>query len=178
MDDSPRGGSGEESLEGLRRALRGGAGTRRRSVSMNVPWMGRTVSTRSEDRLEVQVHETLPNKSEGPGHLLQPGDWVVTKNFQREKNLEPRWKGPVQVLLATRTAVRVTKRKNWVHATHCKKVPTSLAQQLQSKDSAIVHHALKDERGERYYASVDELLFADQTTEGRERYNLRPRIKQ
>lgn len=59
MDDSPRGGSGEESLEGLRRALRGGAGTRRRSVSMNVPWMGRTVSTRSEDRLEVQVKPRL-----------------------------------------------------------------------------------------------------------------------
>ncbi|XP_044152626.1 cardiac-enriched FHL2-interacting protein isoform X2 [Bufo gargarizans] len=55
-------------------------------------------------------------------HSLQPGDWVVVKRHVR-KVLEPRFEGPHQVLLTTATAVKLEGKPNWVHASHCKKVP-------------------------------------------------------
>ncbi|XP_078528341.1 uncharacterized protein LOC144805716 isoform X1 [Lissotriton helveticus] len=73
-----------------------------------------------------KVFEALPSQTEGPGHRLQPGDWILVRNYGRKRNLEPRFVGPFQVQLATRTAVRLHGRRNWVHATHTKRVPLPL----------------------------------------------------
>ncbi|KAJ1138388.1 hypothetical protein NDU88_004775 [Pleurodeles waltl] len=48
---------------------------------------------------------TLPPISD-PGHTLQAGDWVVVKKHVRKLCLEPRWKGPYQVILTATTAVK------------------------------------------------------------------------
>ena len=73
-----------------------------------------------------QIKASLPQPLEGPGHKIGPGDWVLIKNFQRKSSLQPRWKGPVQVLLATQTAVKVEGKKNWIHVAHCKRAPIPL----------------------------------------------------
>ncbi|XP_044129835.1 uncharacterized protein LOC122923175 [Bufo gargarizans] len=70
-----------------------------------------------------QVFASLPDPdSIEATHSLQPGDWVVVKRHVR-KVLEPRFEGPHQVLLTTATAVKLEGKPNWVHASHCKKVP-------------------------------------------------------
>ncbi|XP_069057266.1 uncharacterized protein [Pleurodeles waltl] len=74
----------------------------------------------------IKVHDTLPQVSEAPGHLIDPGSWVLVKNFQRTKNDQPRWTSPYLVLLSTRSAVRVEGKKNWIHGVHCKRVPFPL----------------------------------------------------
>ncbi|KAJ1202108.1 hypothetical protein NDU88_005909 [Pleurodeles waltl] len=51
-----------------------------------------------------------------PGHSLQAGDWVVVKKHVRKSCLEPRWKGPYQVILTTTTAVKCAGVPNWIHA--------------------------------------------------------------
>ncbi|KAJ1204870.1 hypothetical protein NDU88_000308 [Pleurodeles waltl] len=48
---------------------------------------------------------TLP-PIQGPGHALKAGDWVVIKKHVGKSCLEPRWKGPFQVILTTTTAVK------------------------------------------------------------------------
>ncbi|XP_069500081.1 histone deacetylase 11 isoform X2 [Ambystoma mexicanum] len=73
-----------------------------------------------------QVQEALPVRYTGPGHALEPGSWVLIKNFERKTALAPRWRGPHQVLLATQTAIWVGGRKAWIHATHAKRFPVSL----------------------------------------------------
>uniref|UniRef100_A0A8I5N7B4 Uncharacterized protein n=1 Tax=Papio anubis TaxID=9555 RepID=A0A8I5N7B4_PAPAN len=58
-------------------------------------------------------------------HPYQPGDWVLVKRHQQE-TLEPKWKGPLQVLLTTPTALKVEGIASWIHYTHVKPVdPTS-----------------------------------------------------
>ncbi|XP_078518311.1 protein NYNRIN-like [Lissotriton helveticus] len=76
--------------------------------------------------IHQQVFDALPKPPESPGHQLKPGDQVVIRNFARTKNLQPRFIGPFQVLLATRTAIRVVGRKHWIHTTHAKRVPLPL----------------------------------------------------
>ncbi|XP_078533393.1 uncharacterized protein LOC144819324 isoform X1 [Lissotriton helveticus] len=49
--------------------------------------------------------EAFPDRSQGDGHNLRPGDQVMIKIFHRVNCFEPRCRGPVQVLLATGTAV-------------------------------------------------------------------------
>ncbi|XP_069474183.1 phosphatidylinositol-glycan biosynthesis class X protein isoform X2 [Ambystoma mexicanum] len=71
----------------------------------------------------TEVREALPVRYEGPGHSIRPGDLVLTKVLERSSCLAPRWRGPLQVLLVTQTAVRVSGRKNCIHATHTKKIP-------------------------------------------------------
>ncbi|KAJ1139469.1 hypothetical protein NDU88_005840 [Pleurodeles waltl] len=64
---------------------------------------------------------TLPPIND-PGHNLKAGDWVIIKKHVRKSCLEPRWKGPYQVILMTTTAVKCVGILNWIHASHTKKV--------------------------------------------------------
>ncbi|KAJ1115941.1 hypothetical protein NDU88_004161 [Pleurodeles waltl] len=79
---------------------------------------------------------TLPPISD-PGHTLKAGDWVVVKKHVRKWCLEPRWKGPYQVILTTTTAVKCAGLPNWIHASHTKKVTCPTDEELQvSKTTA------------------------------------------
>ncbi|KAJ1167474.1 hypothetical protein NDU88_007865 [Pleurodeles waltl] len=69
-----------------------------------------------------QVEATTLLPIQGPGHALKAGDWVVVKKHVRKSCLEPRWKGPFQVILTTTTAVKCAGVPNWIHASHTKKV--------------------------------------------------------
>ena len=76
----------------------------------------------------VNLSSTLATAT-GPLHRLQPGDFVLVKDFRRKSWKSNRWQGPwcfrpVQVLLVTQTAVKVAERATWVHASHCKVVVT------------------------------------------------------
>ncbi|KAG6932810.1 hypothetical protein G0U57_020528, partial [Chelydra serpentina] len=51
----------------------------------------------------------------------EPGDWVYVRRHHRKHALEPRWKGPHQVLLTTQTAVKLSGIAAWIHASQCKK---------------------------------------------------------
>ncbi|KAF7648342.1 hypothetical protein LDENG_00158280 [Lucifuga dentata] len=70
-----------------------------------------------------QVKDALPQPKEGRLHDLEPGDWVVVKDFRRKSWKQPRWLGPYQILLITESAVKVAERATWIHASHCRKVP-------------------------------------------------------
>ncbi|XP_073648714.1 serine hydrolase RBBP9 isoform X7 [Tursiops truncatus] len=76
-----------------------------------------------------RTHETIwPKLKElyatGPPptpHQLRPGDWVLVKRH-RQETLEPRWKGPYQIILTTPTAIKVDSIAAWIHYTHVKLV--------------------------------------------------------
>lgn len=54
-------------------------------------------------------------------HGLKSGDWVYIKNHTPRTTLSPKWKGPLQVILVSPTAVKLKDYKYWVHGSHCKK---------------------------------------------------------
>ena len=54
-------------------------------------------------------------------HQYKPGDWVLVKRH-RQETLEPRWKGPFQVILTTPTALKVEGITAWIHHTHAKPI--------------------------------------------------------
>ncbi|XP_058549209.1 uncharacterized protein LOC131490745 [Neofelis nebulosa] len=54
-------------------------------------------------------------------HQFRPGDWVLIKRH-RQGTLEPRWKGPFQVILTTPTAIKVDGIATWIHFAHAKPV--------------------------------------------------------
>ncbi|XP_078533889.1 uncharacterized protein LOC144820127 [Lissotriton helveticus] len=150
-----------------------------------------------------EVHDTLPQVSEAPGHHIDPGSWVLVKNFQRTKNDQPRWTGPHLVLLSTRSAVRVEGKKHWIHSVHCKRVPLplpydrwvqegvadseteTLPRFLPFSDARVKGTISEKESDNLLQEAVSpsirldttepELLFQDQTVPGKKRYNLRPR---
>ncbi|KAJ1106347.1 hypothetical protein NDU88_003748 [Pleurodeles waltl] len=69
-----------------------------------------------------QVEATTLPAIYDPGHNLRAGDWVVVQKHVRKTCLEPRWKGPYQVVLTTTTAVKSAGIPNCIHASHTKKV--------------------------------------------------------
>ncbi|KAJ1098568.1 hypothetical protein NDU88_003677 [Pleurodeles waltl] len=73
---------------------------------------------------------TLPPIND-PGHNLKAGDWVVVKKHVRKSCLEPRWKGPYQVILATTTAVKCAGIPNWIHTSHTKKVTCPTDEEIE-----------------------------------------------
>ncbi|XP_078528106.1 uncharacterized protein LOC144805421 [Lissotriton helveticus] len=151
----------------------------------------------------LEVHDTFPQVSEDPGYIIDPGSWVLVKNFQRKKNEQPRWTGPYLVLLSTRSAVRVERKNNWIHGVHCKRVPLPLPydrwvqEGIADSETETVPRFLpfsdarvKGTNSERESDNLlqeavppsirldttePELLFQDQTLPGKSRYNLRPR---
>jgi hypothetical protein len=54
-----------------------------------------------------------------PLHSWSPGKWVWVKT-PITGSLEPRWKGPYQVILTTPLALYVARLKPWIHHTHAK----------------------------------------------------------
>ncbi|XP_075773494.1 uncharacterized protein LOC102450730 [Pelodiscus sinensis] len=68
-----------------------------------------------------KVAEALPVPTDVPCHDVQPGNWVLIKEFRRKDCLSPRWNGPFQVLLTTNTAVKVAERDSWIHASHVRR---------------------------------------------------------
>ncbi|KAJ8342270.1 hypothetical protein SKAU_G00321980, partial [Synaphobranchus kaupii] len=49
------------------------------------------INTQSIEK-EPQVKAALPEPASGPLHDLQPGDWVVMKDFRRKKWHQTRWR--------------------------------------------------------------------------------------
>ncbi|KAJ1107460.1 hypothetical protein NDU88_004850 [Pleurodeles waltl] len=78
-----------------------------------------------------QVEATTLPPITYPGHTLKAGDWVVVKKHVRKLCLEPRWKGPYQVILTTTTAVKCAGLPNWIHASHTKKVTCPTDEELE-----------------------------------------------
>ncbi|XP_060767573.1 uncharacterized protein LOC132875024 isoform X4 [Neoarius graeffei] len=109
-------------------------------------------ASRNPETGKNKVKEALPKPTEGPLHDLQPGDWIVVKDFRRTKWNKPRWNGPFQVLLTTPLAVKVTGRVTWIHASHCRRVPEPAEQEekegLNDPDAGKAreeerHHCMK-----------------------------------
>ncbi|XP_044071330.1 uncharacterized protein LOC122884903 isoform X3 [Siniperca chuatsi] len=73
--------------------------------------------------IHKQVKEAIPKAAERKLHDLEPGDWIVVKDFRQKNWRACRWNGPYQILLTTETTVKVAERAMWIHATHCKRVP-------------------------------------------------------
>ncbi|KAJ1175497.1 hypothetical protein NDU88_000785 [Pleurodeles waltl] len=79
-----------------------------------------------------QVEVAAAQQTQGQGHSLRAGDWVLIQKHVRKSCLEPRWKGPYQIMLTTTTAVKCAGLPNWVHASHMRKVndPTERQEEL------------------------------------------------
>ncbi|XP_078501756.1 F-box only protein 47 isoform X2 [Lissotriton helveticus] len=167
-------------------------------VTWNVRGLGNPV------KRQKQVQSALPEASADSGHSIQPGDWVCLKNFQRKKNQEPRWGPPRQVLLVTRKAVKVVRKKNWIHGVHCKRVPLPLLfdqwvrkgvgdsegervprlvpfssahldrTRSEKEDDDVLQEAVPSHL--RLNTTNLETLFREQTVPDKTRYNLRPRL--
>ena len=82
-------------------------------------------------KLSQQIHQVQDLVSQsyslGPppetSSLISPGDWVYWKRHLRKHSLEPRWKGPFQVLLTTSTAAKLQGIDSWIHLSHLKLAP-------------------------------------------------------
>ncbi|XP_023061634.1 protein NYNRIN-like [Piliocolobus tephrosceles] len=86
-------------------------------------------SLQALQKIHQEIWPRLPELYEtGPPptpHSFQPGDWVLVKRH-RQETLQHRWKGPLQILLTTPTALKVEGIASWIHYTHVKPVdPTS-----------------------------------------------------
>ncbi|KAJ1159610.1 hypothetical protein NDU88_000117 [Pleurodeles waltl] len=76
-----------------------------------------------------QVEATTLPLINDPGHNLKAGDWVFIN--VRKSCLEPRWKGPYQVILTTTTAVKCVGIPNWIHASHTKKITSPTDEEVE-----------------------------------------------
>ncbi|TWW58402.1 hypothetical protein D4764_07G0011210 [Takifugu flavidus] len=72
-------------------------------------------------RREAEARYTRLLGDSTPQEPIQPGDYVWVKKFVRKRWNTPRWEGPHQVQLTTKTAVRVDGKLSWIHLSHCKK---------------------------------------------------------
>ena len=68
----------------------------------------------------LKVSISLPIPSDSPTHGFHPGDMIMLKSLNPNV-LVPRWQGPIQVLLTTRTAVK--QKPEWIHARRCRPAP-------------------------------------------------------
>ena len=81
-------------------------------------------------KYHLQVPKRLPKPSEEPIHPFKEGDYVLIKSLEKV-SLSPRWKGPYQVLLTTRTALKVEGKAEWIHATRCRLAPPAAGEDVQ-----------------------------------------------
>ncbi|KAJ1219183.1 hypothetical protein NDU88_006754 [Pleurodeles waltl] len=104
---------------------------------------------------------TLP-PIHNPGHNLRARDWVVIKKHVRKTCLEPRWKGPYQVLTTT-TAVKCAGLPNWIHVSHTKRVvsPQVHEKVLWRAPTAAKEVALPEPELEQVEPEVDPKLVED-----------------
>jgi len=68
---------------------------------------------------------------DGPIHNIVPGDYVYVRSLS-DSPLEPKWDGPFQVLLTTRTAIKAKEVSSWIHHTRVKR---ALKQQWETKQT-------------------------------------------
>ncbi|KAK1204014.1 POL5 protein, partial [Pygoscelis papua] len=74
-------------------------------------------------KISKQITGTRARGLDGPLHAFEPGDYVLIKTISGDP-LEPKWKGPFQVLLTTNTAIKVREKKSWIHYSQVKKAPS------------------------------------------------------
>ncbi|KAJ1132166.1 hypothetical protein NDU88_010493 [Pleurodeles waltl] len=55
----------------------------------------------------------------------------------RKSCLEPRWKGPFQVILTTTTAVKCAGVPNWIHTSHTKRVTCPTEEEVEALKSPV-----------------------------------------
>ncbi|KAJ1157835.1 hypothetical protein NDU88_010532 [Pleurodeles waltl] len=96
-----------------------------------------------------QVEATTLPPINDPGHNLKAGDWVVIKKHVRKSCLEPRWKGPYQVILTTTTAVKCAGIPNWIHASHTKKVTCPTDEEVELLKVATTEKEVSGPEGDR-----------------------------
>ena len=70
----------------------------------------------------LKVSISLPIPSDSPTHGFHPGDMIMLKSLNPNVLL-PRWQGPTQVLLTTRTTVKLQGKPEWIHARRCRPAP-------------------------------------------------------
>lgn len=85
-----------------------------------VPLLTAEVGTLWKTR-QNSVLQALPEAATPPPHDLQPGDLIWVKQHTRRHCLQPRWRGPYQVLLTIATAVKCEGLTSWTHSSHTKK---------------------------------------------------------
>lgn len=69
-----------------------------------------------------QVVDSLPSPADTATHTFQAGDFVLVRSLKAIEG-ELRYGPPTQVLLVTRTAIKVKGQPQWIHATRVKAAP-------------------------------------------------------
>ena len=87
-------------------------------------------------KYHLYVSDRLPEPSEEPIHPFKEGNFVLIKSLEKV-SLSPRWKGLYQVLLTTRTALKVKGRVELIHATRCRLSPQAAGKRVQSANSCF-----------------------------------------
>uniref|UniRef100_A0A672YN98 Murine leukemia virus integrase C-terminal domain-containing protein n=1 Tax=Sphaeramia orbicularis TaxID=375764 RepID=A0A672YN98_9TELE len=65
----------------------------------------------------------------------QPGDHVLLKSLKAVQG-EPRYRPPVQIILTTRTAVKVNSQPQWIHASWIERAPEMRSEGMQGETEA------------------------------------------
>ena len=68
-------------------------------------------------------HSNLSLDEDQLSHDLQPEDYVYWKRHHLKGSLQPRWKGPHQVLLTSSCAAKLKGIDSWIHISHLKRTP-------------------------------------------------------
>ncbi|KAJ1209470.1 hypothetical protein NDU88_004848 [Pleurodeles waltl] len=139
-------------------------------------WAGRLLAVAHPPSRKVRMTATVEATTlppiQGPGHALKAGDWVVIKKHVRKSCLEPRWKGPFQVILTTTTAVKYAGVPNWIHASHTKRVTCPTEEEVEALKSPVTDEKVPDTEtkqrepgGEQAEIEEGEIFSKEETTD-------------